>query len=60
MVLKLEQFLARISGRKVSGLSGRTRFENHVKLKGPNKDGPVIRFDIYDALDTKDGTIGFA
>jgi len=51
--------LARISGRKVSGLSEYNRGTNHVELKGPNKDDPVIRFDINYGLHIKDGTIGF-
>jgi len=59
MLLKSEQFLARISGRKVSGLSERNCFVNHVELKGPNKDDPVIRFAIYYDSDIKAGAIGF-
>ena len=38
--------MARISGRKVSGLSKHNRDTNHVELKGPDKDDPVIRFNI--------------
>ena len=51
--------MARISGRKVSGLSKHNRLENHVELKGPNKDDPIIRFDIRYESDIEDGTIGF-
>jgi len=68
---KSEQFLARISGRKVSSLSEHNRRTNHVELKGPNKDDPIIRFkgpnkddpiirfDIRYASDIKAGTVGF-
>jgi len=59
MLLKSEQFFARISGRKVSGLSEHNCYTNYVDLKGPNKDDPVIRFDIWYGSDIKDGTIGF-
>jgi len=51
--------LARLSGSKISGLSKDNRRVNHVELKGPNKDDPVIRFDIYNVQDINDGTIGF-
>jgi len=56
MLLKSEQFLARISDHKVSGLSAHNR---HIELKGPNKSDPVVRFDISYDPDIKDGTIGF-
>jgi len=56
MLLKSEQFLARISDHKVSGLSAHDR---HIELKGPNKGDPVVRFDISYDPDIKDGTIGF-
>jgi len=59
MLLKLEQFLARLSSRKVSGLSEHNRGTCHVELQGPNKDDPIIRFNIWGASDIKDGTIGF-
>jgi len=59
MLLKSEQFLARISGCKVLGLSEHNRGANHVELKGPNKDDPVVRFHIWYGSDIKDGTIGF-
>jgi len=59
MLLNSEQFLARISSRKVSGLSEHNRGANHVELKGPNKNDPVIRFDISFIPEIKDGTIGF-
>jgi len=42
----LEQFLDRISNHKVSVLSTHSRHENHIELKGPNEDDPVICFDI--------------
>ena len=58
-LLKSEQFLARISGHMVSSLSEHNCGTNHVELKGPNKDDPVIRFYISYASDIKDGTIGF-
>ena len=48
-----------MSGCKVSGLSEHNSGANHVEFKGPNKDDPVIRFDIGYYLGTKDGTIGF-
>ena len=51
--------MARISGGKVSGLSEHNRRTNRVKLKGPNKDDPVIRFYICYSPNIKDGTIGF-
>jgi len=43
----------------VSSLSEHNCGTNHVELKGPNKDDPVIRFDVRYASDMKDGTIGF-
>jgi len=58
-LLKSEQFLARISDRKVSSLSEHNCDTNHVRLKGPNNDDPVIRFDIYYDSDIKAGIIGF-
>jgi len=59
MLLKSEQFLARMSNCKASGLSKHNRHSKHVELKGPNKDDPAIRFRIYYSSDIKDGTIGF-
>ena len=60
MLLNSEQFLARISSRKVSGLSEHNRRTDHVELKGPNnKDGPVIGFNIYYDPHIKAGAIGF-
>ena len=59
MLLKSEQFLARMSGCKVSGLSEHNSGANHVEFKGPNKDDPVIRFRIYYSSNIKDGVIEF-
>ena len=59
MLLKSEQFLARISDRKVSGLSEHNLLKNHVELKAPNKDDSIIRFNISYDSNKKNGTTGF-
>jgi len=59
MRLKSKQLLARISDGKVFGLFEHNCGANHIELKGSDQDDPVIRFDIYNDLDIKDGTIGF-
>ena len=59
-IIKLEQFLDRISYCKILGLSEHNRRVNHVELKGPNNDDPVISFYIFNDPYIEDGTIGFA
>ena len=56
---KFKQFLARISNHKVSGLSEHNRAQNHVELKGPDEDDPVIHFDISWSGDLKDRNLRF-
>ena len=41
------------------GLSEYNRDVNHVELKGPHKDDPVIRFDMLYDPDINDGTMKF-
>ena len=47
ILTKLEQFLARISDHKLSGLSKHDLHKNHVEFKGPNRYDPVILIDIW-------------
>jgi len=42
-----------------SGLSEHNHTENHIELKGPNKDDPVIRFNIFGGRNIEDGNIRF-
>jgi len=56
---KFKQFLARISNHMASGLSEHNHTENHIELKGPNKDDPVIRFNIFGGRNIEDGNIRF-
>jgi len=56
---ELEQFLARLSNDKVSGLSKHNCHDHCVQLKGPGNNDPLIRFYIQEGPYVEGGTIGF-
>ena len=58
-VINLEQFLAAISNRKVSGVSYLGSFSSHIEFKGPNEDGHVIHFETGHNSNINDGRMGF-
>ena len=55
----LEQFLAAISNRKVSGPSYPASSSRHIEFKGPNEDGAVIHFETGHSSNINDGKMGF-